>query len=164
MKITEYTTFADVRSILGVEDDELRDETLELRTYSHALSEALHEVSPNLVELYRELQEKEPEERSSIEGRVVALTQLFASYAVALEASAALPMFSPRSIGDGKGSITRFSNDPYKDTIERIEQRFHLYRDRLRETLEELAEESQERVLPTFFRSASPAYDPVTGE
>lgn len=162
MGISEYTSFSEVRAILGVEDDELKDETLQLDTYGLELVEELREISPTLISLYSDIKDKS--DRSDEEGRVYELTRLFAVYYVAQQAGNALPMFSPRSIGDGKATMTRFSGEPYKEMLEEISGRVDLYRTRLKAALEELAAQTTNRSPRTTFVAVGPAYDPVTGE
>lgn len=164
MGISEYTSFDEVRAVLGVEDDELKDETLGLKTYDLELTEELREISPTLISLYSDIKGKEENDRSNEEGRVYELTRLFAVYYVAQQAGNALPMFSPRSIGDGKATMTRFSGEPYKEMLEKISGRVELYRTRLKTAIEELVAQTTVRNPRRTLVAVGSAYDPVTGE
>lgn len=163
MGITVYTTYADVRAALGVDSEELEDSTLALELYASGLEEDLYDVSASLVQTYQGIKEKDEAVRTGQESRAYNLTRLFATYSVAKQLGAALPMFSPRTISDGKASVTRFSGEPYKDVLEGVEEKYDLYRGRLVRALEELTASVSPVIERTQIRVVTPAYDPVTG-
>lgn len=55
MLITDYTTYDDVRAVLGVSTDELEDTTLALETYASALLLDLEDVDVALPAAYSAL-------------------------------------------------------------------------------------------------------------
>lgn len=161
MSILDYTTYRDVRAILGVDDDELEDETLALEVYSNHLDEELYDVSRELITLYEQLDIKG--DRTAQEERVYKLVRSFSAYAVARQVGNALPMLAPKSISDGKASMSRFSSDPYKKVLENIREQYDLTRGRLLSAVDELSSLNRVSVQRTLFTRTGSAYDPVTG-
>lgn len=158
--ITKYTSFDEVRSVLGVEDDELDDSTLSLGVYYNHLLEMFEDINPTLVQLYDEVDGTPV--KSPLQERFLRLVQTFATYAVAKQLTPSLPMFAPRSIGDGKATMSRFL-DPYKDTIRGIEEQFTLTQNRLQQVVDELTSENRSAGGRRFLIGVGLAQDPVTG-
>lgn len=163
MSILDYTAYSDVRAILGVDDDELEDETLALEVYSNHLDEELYDVSRELITLYQQLDIKGDNDRTAQEERVYKLVRSFSAYAVARQVGNALPMLAPKSISDGKASMSRFSSDPYKKVLENIREQYDLTRGRLLSAVDELSSLNRVSVQRTLFTRTGSAYDPVTG-
>lgn len=163
MILTDYTTYNEIRAALGVSDDELDDATLALNVYSAGLEEDLFDVSPSMISTFTEINEKDEGDRSDKERRVLSLTRLFATYSVAKQLGTALPMFSPKSMSDGKASMSRFSGEPYKDVLKGLSEQYDLFRGRLVKALEDLSSSVGIVTDRTMIRIAVPAFDPVTG-
>lgn len=162
MTLTEFTSYADVRAAVGLEDDELEDSTLALEVYSIGLREELNSISDQLITLYQDSKGKDV--RSTQEARLYDLTRLFSTYAVAKQVGATLGMIGPRTISDGKSSMSRFSGTPYKDTLEKIAEQYELYRRRLEAVIDELTASPSEPFSQALFMAVGSGYDPVTGE
>lgn len=161
--LLDYTTHEDVRALLGVEDDELENETLELHVFISGLESDLYDIDKELVETYKTISQKQEVDRTAVEGRVFSLTRAFATYSMARQLANSLPMFAPRAIADGKSTLTRFSGEPFKEVIKGIEDNYKLARSRLIAALEDLqSSTSTETVRPLLYVS-TPSYDPVTG-
>lgn len=158
--ITKYTSYDEVRSVLGVEDDELDDSTLGLGVYYNHLLEMFEDINPTLVTLYDEVDGTPV--KTPLQERFLRLVQTFATYAVAKQLTPSLPMFAPRSIGDGKATMSRFL-DPYKDTIRGIEEQFTLTQNRLQQVVDELTSENRRAEGRRFLIGVGLAQDPVTG-
>lgn len=158
--ITKYTSYDEVRSVLGVEDDELDDSTLGLGVYYNHLLEMFEDINPTLVQLYDEVDGTPV--KSPLQERFLRLVQTFATYAVAKQLTPSLPMFAPRSVGDGKATMSRFL-DPYKDTIRGIEEQFTLTQNRLQQVVDELTSENRSAEGRRFLIGVGLAQDPVTG-
>lgn len=158
--LSAYTSYNEVRSVLGVEDDELLDETLDLPVYLTNLLEDLSDTHPRTVEIYENvLQLVDP---SPLEQRFKRIISLFSTYSVAKQLTTSLPMFAPRSIGDGKATMSRFL-DPYKDTIAKIEEQFTLNQGRLQQLVDELSSETRLKASRRTFIGVGLARDPITG-
>lgn len=163
MALMDYTDYSDIRAALGVSDDELDDNTLALSMYSMGLDEDLYDVSTSLTTLYEQIVEKPENDRSVQEGRVYKLVRLFSTYSVAKQLGSALPMFSPKSLSDGKASMSRFSGEPYKDVLKGLSEQYDLFRGRLIKALDDLSSSVGLVADRTVLLRVSPAYDPVTG-
>lgn len=159
--ITDYTSYDEIRSVLGVEDDELLDVTIEQPVYLTNLLEDMYEVSPEVENLFETISNTSTP--TPLESRFLRVLSSFATYSVARQFTSSLPMFAPRSIGDGKATMSRFA-DPYKETIKRIEDKFTLDQDKLQQIVDEMLSETREQTPHRVFFGVGIAYDPVTGE
>ena len=158
--ISKYTSYDEVRSVLGVEDDELLDETLALPVYYSHLQEEILDINPRAEELFDMISELD--DPTPVQLRYIRVMGMFATYAVAKQLTSSLPMFAPRSIGDGKATMSRFL-DPYKDTIKKIEEQFTLNQGRLQQLVDELNSETRVKTSRRFLIGVGLSYDPVTG-
>lgn len=157
----KYTSYEEVRSVLGVEDDELLDETLALPVYLNLLLEDLMDVNINTEKMFDDISgEDDP---TPLQLRFLRLVGTFSTYSVARHLTTSLPMFAPRSLGDGKATMSRFL-DPYKDTIKKIEEQFTLTQGRLQQVIDELNSETKEATTKRYFVGVGLSRDPVTGQ
>lgn len=162
--ITDYTTFADVRALLGVNDIELSDATLALEVYSHSLTAELEEVDVGLPAKFVEVADTDDSAWTTAQRRFFESCRLFSAYAVAKQATTALPMFGPKDVGDSKAVISRFSDSPYKQTEKKIKEGFDLQKTRLAKAYADLNTTSTTTATPrTMLVISSPTTDRVTG-
>lgn len=144
-------------------DDELEDTTLGLEVYSTGVEEDIFDISTTLAATYEAIAAKGEVDRSVKEGRVYKLVRSFSTYSAAKQFGLALPMFSPKSLSDGKASMSRFSGEPYKDVLKGLSEQYDLFRGRLIKALDDLSSSVAVSVDRTVLLRVSPAYDPVTG-
>lgn len=170
MALVDFTTYEDVRAALGVSVDELDDATLALSVYEFALKDELTETGEDavtgsdLISDYKTANAKAPADRSSDETRLIEYTRLFSTYAVARHLSSALPLFSPKEQTDGKASLVRYTQDPYKHTIAEVKALYDRYRTRLIKVFSAFKSTSAPAVtLRTYFSTVAATSDPVTG-
>lgn len=164
MALLDYTTFEDVRAALGVSPDEIEDSTLSLSLYEFSLSAAIRAVSAGLTADFATVDAKVPNTLTSIEEILIECMTLFATYAVARELLTSLPLFSPKEITDGKAAVTRYSINPYKDTMARVEAQYTRYRDALVTAYADYKSTSTTtNVAPVLLFVGQPSFDPVTG-
>jgi hypothetical protein len=166
MDITDYTSYAEVRSTCGLSVDELPDSEIALEMYANALELSLNDVSvpteapgPGpLSSRYLVIAAIVEASRTAKEQQLYNLTRLFSTYAVALEIVTALAMKAPKSISDSKASLVRFSPESvYKDAIERITQKL----DDVKNKIENI--NSNSITSFDFLKAIKPATDRVTG-
>ena len=50
--LTDYTTYNDIRAVLGVSEDDLTDATLALQTYDDYLTQELEDIDIDLPDTY----------------------------------------------------------------------------------------------------------------
>lgn len=164
MALVDFTTFDDIRAVLGVSVDEIEDATLSLAVYEYNLMVELEEIDESLASDFATAAQKSKATRTANEEKFVQATALFSTYAVARQLTAALPLFSPKEISDGKASMTRYAQNPYLDTIKAVEKGYERYRARLVTVYGTLnSTEVSSTPLP-YMSVASPSIDPVTGE
>lgn len=162
MALVDYTSFDDVRAALGVSEEEISDATLSLDLYAFNLESELQEVDALLTSDYGSLPDSAS--RTEAQTRFAQLVCLFATYAVAKQATISLPMFGPKEQTDGKAGVSRFAQDPYKVTSARILAQYETFRSKLEEAYEAIRPEAAATVTPRpYFSAVSATYDPVTG-
>lgn len=164
MVLTDYTTYDEVRAVLGVTDEELEDATLDLDVYSHNLLAELEDVSLDLPAAYTTASALDEASRSPAQQRFFSATRLFSVYAVAVQLAGSLPLFSPKTITDGKAGYARYADSPYKQTIEECKAQYLRARTRLISAFQTLEDGAATNVgLRPFLSVSSPSSDPVTG-
>lgn len=163
MALVDFTTFDDIRAVLGVSGDELEDATLSLAVYEYNLTLELEDISLDLPARYATAAQKDLASQSAVEQRFVQATRLFATYAVAKQLLASLPLFSPKEISDGKASMVRYSVNPYETTIKRVEAQYERFRQRLSDVFGTLTASTRTSVSRPYMSAVTPGRDPVTG-
>lgn len=163
MALIDYTSYDEVRAVLGVTDTELEDQTLALDVYSFNLSAELRDVHPLLPSKFSEVKAKTENTRTEVEQHFFESTKMFSAYVVAKQLTSSLPMFGPKDIGDSKALVSRFSDSPYKETIKKICSQFDLNRTRLQTAYSALGSASVSTPTQTLFVASSPSTDRVVG-
>lgn len=160
MLITAFTTYGDIRNALGIEDDELPDTTLSAKLYEDALMADLDEVSLDLVTTFQTVSALvEPTE---VQQRFLRYTRLFSTYSVARQLLPSLPMFSKKSIEDGKARMERFA-EAYRDTIKTVNDEYGKYQNRLSQALASVSISGTTTVSRSYMSVVTPVSDPITG-
>lgn len=166
MSLTTYCDFAEVRSALGVNDIELKDSVLALPVYEMGLVRELNKLSTSLNAAFSVIYLKELPARTSAESTIHDAVRLFSVYAVAKQVGVSLANFAPKDVGDGKASISRFSNDPFSKVLDNIEAYYQALRGELRAAYDEFASlttQATSTTPATFLVAVKRTYDPVTG-
>lgn len=163
MALTQYTTYDSIRAVLGVTTDELEDGTLALELYWNQLAVELDDLSLNLQSDYTTVLALAEETRTDAQRRFYQATQLFAAYAVANMLGSGLPMFGPKDISDGKATVSRFADSPYKATLDRVQKDYNRMKGRLLAAHAGLNSSSITTVSRTYMAVSVPTTDPVTG-
>ena len=104
MALASYTTYDEVRALLGVSSTELPDDVLSLQVYDIGLTGELYDISPTCASSYVTVSNKQPSARTTAEQWFYDSVRIFAAYAVAKQLTSSLPMFGPKDISDGKAS------------------------------------------------------------
>ena len=158
--LTDYTTYSDIRAVLGVSEDDLTDATLALQTYDDYLTQELEDIDIDLPDTYATtLALSAP---TSAETRFVKACSLFATFSVAKTLTAALPLFAAKQITDGKAQVSRFDN-PYKDAIKSINEQYETLKARLIAALGAIGTTTTAATVRRYMSVVSPSVDPVTG-
>lgn len=163
MQLTDYTTYADVRGVLGVSDDELEDSTLALGVWSDQLALELDEIGANLRTDFDTVVAIDEASRSAAQQKFYRTTRLFAAYEVANQLGSGLPMFGPKDITDGKASFSRFSDSPYKQTLKEVKAKYEEFLQKLTTAHAALSSATVSTTTRVLFAGVGQAVDPVTG-
>jgi hypothetical protein len=157
-----YTTYDDIRAALGVSSDEIEDATLSLSLYELNLTSEFEDIGLTLESDYATVAALSS--RTAVQDRFLQATRLFATYAVAYQAATSLPLFSPKDISDGKATVSRYADSPYKEVVKRIEQLYGKYKARLEAAFAANGAVSAPSITPRpYFTVSVPDSDPVTG-
>lgn len=164
--LTEYTSYAEVRAVLGVSVYELPDDTLALDMFSRGLQSRLRAVTGtfgattgSLITIFDVLfAEASP---TDDEEDMMFLIQQYALYVVAEACLTGLSLFALKTESDGKTTQSRFSAEAtFKDVAMAVRQQLNSLSAQLDESLTGTAATS---ALPLLSR-AEPDIDRVTGE
>lgn len=161
--LTDYTTYDDIRSTLGVSDDDIEDATLALETWDNHLQFDLEDVSASLPAGYLAVAAKLEESRTAVESKLYRATRLFATLATARALSASLPMFGPKDFSDGKATVSRFADAPYKAVVSKVEKQFEQAKGRLEKAWAEMNATATAVTSRPYMGVSRPSTDPVTG-
>ena len=110
MSITKYTSYDEVRVVLGVAKKELKDEELALPVFETLLLLELDDLSTGIVPLYDSIEALNPlvTPPTPAQTRFLRVCDAYATYFVAKLAGGAMPMFGLARITDGKAEQQRF--------------------------------------------------------
>lgn len=158
--LTAYTTFDDIRGVLGVSVEELEDATLQLQIYEDALAADLDEISLDLESMYQTVSGLASP--SATQSRFLRDTRSFATHSVARTLLTSLPMFGPRSVEDGKARMERFDN-PYRDMVKAVNGDYERWRNRLQQTFTALGQSTTVSAPRTYLSVVAPSSDPIAG-
>jgi len=161
--LIDFTTYDDVRSVLGVSIEELPDETLALDLYYQSLLLQLDDISASVATNYASISAIAPGSRTTTQKSFYAVTRLFSTYAIATTSLSALTLFAPRQITDGKAAIDR-QVDVFQDVKDGVRNGFNALRKRLLAALAavDLTYTAPALTLVTFATFSGTATDPVT--
>ncbi len=166
MALTAYTTYATIRGLLGVNHLEVKDATLALANFELTFLMEMEDLDSGggaVKVQYDTVTAIDPGTRTAQQQRFLDLFNLCAAYSVALQLLTSAPMFAPKSLQDGKASLTRFDN-PFETLRLNVETSYNLLRTRLT-TLLGLLDPTAGVTTTTrrFISAVGLASDPVTG-
>lgn len=162
MALIDYTTYDDVRAILGVSVDEIEDVTLGLEVYESYLETELEDVGANLAADYAAVAALSEATRTPVEKKFLRTTRLFAAYACAKQLTVSLPMFGPKDISDGKATVSRFADSPYREVVKRVGQEYDRLKLVLVDAYAGLSSTTGATTVRVFLGTTGLAVDPVT--
>jgi len=166
MALTNYLELEEVRAALGVNDTELKNSVLNLPVYEIGLVRELSKISASLPVAFSTSSAVPGVSRTPVQQALVDATHLFSVYACARQVGVSLAAMAPKDIGDGKASMSRFSDAPYKDVMTRVEAMYTAARNSLMESMilySGAGVQTKSTVPRTVFMASSRSYDPVTG-
>lgn len=121
LDITTYTTYDDVRQVIGIDDDELTDDELGTLYYASSLQNDLYALVPSttvgggllvtLFDRYNTIAAEPEASRSPDEQKMYDVTNLLCTFLVAKAVLPGLTLKIRKTETDGKSSAQRFSSD-----------------------------------------------------
>ena len=158
--VTDYTSYAEIRAVIGVDALELPDATLGLQTFATALYRTLLSITNSsgetLVALFDAIN---PLDMDVSEEILYYTIKEYATYVVADACCSGLSMFALKSDSDGKATQSRFSSEAtFKDVVKNVQQRLAS----LTGALDQMLGGATTYSIPGLTR-VSPATDVVTG-
>lgn len=159
--VTDLTSYAEIRAVIGVDSTELTDTTLALPLYAIKLQKSLRDFQDadgkTLQTYYEEI---DPASMTEAQENLYYSVRQYATYVVALAACSGLSMFALKSDSDGKASQSRFSSEAtFKDVVAAISMNITA----LTSSLNEMLGEESSYVYPVF-SAVQPDTDRVTNE
>ena len=157
--VTDYTSYAEIRAVIGVDALELPDATLGLQTFATALYRTLLSITNSsgdtLVALFDAI---DPFDMDVSEEILYYTIKEYATYVVADACCSGLSMFALKSDSDGKATQSRFSSEAtFKDVVKNVQQRLAS----LTGALDQMLGGTTAYAIPGLTR-VSPATDVVT--
>lgn len=163
MALTDYTTYDEVRATLGVSLDEIKDTTLGLPLYADYLLTELDDVHTSIRTEYATIVGIAEISRTAVQAKFYRTVRLFSNFATAKQLTTSLPLFSPKDISDGKATMGRYADSPYRSTIKRINEEYDRFRNKLLEALNELTSTGTQTAYRSYLLTVGTTPDPVTG-
>lgn len=165
MALTPYCSNDEVRSLLGVTVTELKDTVLDLPVYEIGLRRELVRISSSLPSAFTTVAAIPAVSRTADQQTLYETTLQFAVYAAARQVGSSLGLFSPKDMTDDKAGFGRFSSDPYKDVLERVDAGYALAKDDVKAAYAALSGAGYTaRTAPaTVLVLSSRTYDPIAG-
>lgn len=127
--LTQFTSYDEIRAVLGVAPEELEDFTLALPIHLRQLQFELSDFSDTLESTYLSIAASSS--RTSAQQKLYDVIQVFAPYSVAKSLLTSVPLFAPRRITDGRADVERVV-DPFMDVREGVDAAYAALRERLR--------------------------------
>src|SRR5574337_1401792 len=156
--LTLYTTYADVRAALGVDDDELTDATLGLQLYADSLDADLRDIGAGVASTYATVSALSSP--TADQSWFIACVRSFSTYAVARALLPALPSFAPQSIEDGKARVQRFDT-PYREKSKAISEEMGRWQSRLEAAFTGIGQAANPTPARRHMSVVTPGRDPI---
>lgn len=167
MALTDYTTYAIIRGILGVASTEITDTVLAQPTWELQFELEMEDIDQGdgaVLTEYAAIVAIEAGSRTADQTRFYNLVNLLAAYSVARQLLTSVDMFAPKKITDGKAAVER-TNDPYEMLRQGVLAGYKLLKDRLTTLLLVLVPDANvpAATARTNILSTGLGSDPVTG-
>lgn len=113
--LTEYTTYEEVRAVLGVADEELEDAVLAQPLFERQLILDLEDVNSDVPNQFKIISAILFASRTTAQKRFFDLVQLYSAYTVGKQLLTSLPYFAELRLQDGRAHKERVK-DPFQLT------------------------------------------------
>lgn len=160
MALTTYTTYTEIRAILGVSSTELTDSVLSQPAYDFLLTLSLEDIDAGLPAKFVEILALPTP--TAEQTRFLNLVKLYAPYSTAKELLTSLSLFAVKQLTDGRAEFQR-QDDVFADVRDGVESALISIRARLAASYAALTSiVVTERPTMLLTSRAAIALDPVT--
>ncbi len=160
--LTQYTTFDEVRAVLGVSDEELEDEVLVQPFYERQLILDIEDVDTGIPDAFDTVSAIPYASRTKVQKRFYDVVQLFSAYALGRTLLTSLPYFAELRMQDGRSEKQRVK-DPFAFTRDGVNAGFTAARQSLLAAYAATTGgTATARVTRTLLSGVGLATDPVT--
>lgn len=167
MALNQYCGLGEVRAALGASPIELPDAVLNLPVYELGLVRELAKISASLPAAFLAVAAVPEDQRGAEQVALFSSAKLFNVYACAKHVGVSLPTMLPKDVGDGKATLSRFADAPYKVTLEAVQLMYDQLKPELEAAFYELTGAtpvaSAVNSAAGMFIASKRGYDPVTG-
>lgn len=157
--LTAYTSYDEVRAVLGVSSDDLEDATIALPIYANDLEDEMEEIDPDLPATFATVSGLSV--HTVAQARFLRACNGFATYAVARKLTGSMSMFAAKQVTDSKAGLTRFDN-PLQIVLQTIQREYERAKTRLGQAVAALSSSTRDVAPRPYLSAATPGYDPVT--
>lgn len=158
--LLDYTSYDEIRAVLGVSDEELEDITLALPIYTQKLGFELEDISPTLESVYETA--KSASVPTTAQTKLLNSVQVFSAYAIAKHLLGSASLFAPRRVGDGRAETERVT-DPFETLRDDVEAGYMSLKQRVNASLVGLGEQVGAATSRVYSAAAGLPVDNVTG-
>jgi hypothetical protein len=121
--LTDYTSYDEIRAVLGVSNKDIKDETLALALYERLLLIDLDSLDSTagagIRSLYATVSGTPQGSRTADQQRYFELAQVYSAYSVSNTLLTSLPYFAVKRVTDGRAEAERIA-DPFADVKESV--------------------------------------------
>ncbi len=158
--LLNYTSYDEIRAVLGVSDEEIEDVTLALPIYAQKLGFELEDISATLETTYETA--RTAPTPTTAQTKLLNSVQVFSAYALAKHLLGSASLFAPRRIGDGRAETERVT-DPFETLRDDVESAYLSLKQRVSAALVGLGEQVGAATSRVYSASAGLPVDNVTG-
>jgi len=158
--LLNYTSYDEIRAVLGVSDEELEDVTLALPIYAQKLGFELEDISSTLESVYEAA--KTAPVPTTAQTKLLNSVQVFSAYAIAKHLLGSASLFAPRRVGDGRAETERVT-DPFETLRDDVEAGYLSLKQRVSSALVGLGEQVDAATSRVYSAAAGLPVDNVTG-
>lgn len=159
--LTDYTSYDEIRAVLGLSTKDLEDTTLALALYERNLTMELAEVDAGVKAQYLAVAGITENTRTAAQQTFYEVTQVFSAYSISRQLLTSLPYFALQRVTDGRAEGER-EHDAFKDTKDSINATYNILATRLKTYYAALGNSLVSRQTAVHSVGVSIASDPVT--
>jgi hypothetical protein len=159
--LTDYTSYDEVRAVLGVSTKDLDDATLALPIYERNLRIEFAELDSGTNSQYLAISAMPANTRTAAQQTFYEVTQVYSAYSISKQLLTSLPYFALQRVTDGRAEGER-TGDAFKDVKDSINATFNILSTRIKTYYMALGNTLVLRETAKNSVGVSIAYDPVT--